>query len=167
MKTQILVFFFVFSCSTLFSQQKSDSIQKTKTDFPITLSSNTLGVDASALIFYGGASFGTSLNYECLISRKKSPYSYYLRTGVGYFGFGAGDQGILGLQIPVSIVYLSGKRNSHFEADLGCRVVSDFKSVFPYPIVNLGYRYQQPNEGLFFKALAGTDGLTLGVGYAF
>jgi hypothetical protein len=59
---------------------------------------------------------------------------------------------------------------NHFEINLGVRTIFaeqfDY-SCFYYPIANLGYRYQKHLGGFLFRALVGTDGITLGVGLAF
>ena len=70
----------------------------------------------------------------------------------------------------MSVSILKGKGKNHFEVNLGVRTIFakqlDY-SCFFYPIANLGYRYQKPSGGFLFRALAGTDGITLGVGLAF
>ena len=170
MKTRLLILLLVFSSVGLFSQQQPDSIQKTKTNLPITLSKNSVGVDGSILFVFAAGTLGTSINYERLISKNDSfTKFYYLKTGIGYYFIGGGgDSGNFGVQVPVSLMYLSGKKNNFFEADLGCRAIIYEKSeITAYPIINVGYRYQRRGNRVYFKALVGTDGLTLGVGYAF
>ncbi len=59
---------------------------------------------------------------------------------------------------------------NHFEVNLGVRTIFNenlYYGCFFYPIANLGYRYQPTTRGFLFRALAGTDGITLGVGLAF
>ena len=167
MKTKILLFFFIIKCIDAFSQQLPDSISKTKTDFPITLSKNTLGLDISCVVF----TVGTSVNFEGLLFRNQTETkSFYVRFGIGYYMIGDVGGGLTeGIQIPISLVYLSGKKNHHFETDLGIRTIfpKDDYNVLGYPILNIGYRYQRPGNGVLFKTLIGTDGITLGVGYGF
>ena len=131
---------------------------------------NTIGIDGGFLYsgFLGGVS--SSINYERFINR-----FMILRTGIGYYLLAGSDSGINCKQIPLTINLITGRRNSYFEVDLGGRILFDIKDyknnpTFEnriFPIVNIGYRYQKPKGGLFFKSLIGIDGLTLGLGYAF
>ncbi len=167
MKTKILIFISIISCFDAFSQQLPDSISKTKTDFPIALSKYTGGLDISCVLF----GIGSSANFEGLLFRNQTgTKTFYARMGVGYYMIGDVGGGLTeGIQIPISLVYLSGKKNHHFEADLGIRTIFPKENyhLLGYPILNIGYRYQRPGHGVLFKTLVGTDGLTLGVGYAF
>jgi len=168
MKTQILIFFLVFSCLNLLSQEKFDSIQKTKTDFPISLSKNIVSLDASFLYvgMFGG--YGASFNFERLIFGNKTSDNFYIKAGLGYYLIGGSDTELIGFDLPLSLVFLSGKNHNHFEADIGFRTIFVNKNEkHSLLIANIGYRYQHPGNGILFKALAGVDGLTLGFGYAF
>ena len=168
MKTQLLIFLLVCSSVGLFSQQQPDSIQKTKTDFPITLSKNAVSFDASLLFLYVYGSIGGSFNYDhILIKNKENSQFLGVGTGIGYYLTGGENDGIHGVQIPLKLIYLIGGKSSYFETNLGARLIFFDKKIYEYPIINIGYRYQRPKEGLFFKALLGTDGFTLGLGYAF
>ena len=169
MKTRLLVLLFAFCCLSLYSQQiQTYSVPKSETQPPITLSKNSVGIDISSLYLI----YASSVNYERLLSRNEAcSQSFYVRVGVGYFIMGeVGGSSSDGIQIPTSIVYLGGKKSSHFEVDFGFRTIFDWNEATHetgYLIINVGYRYQRPGKGLFFKALAGTDGLTLGAGFAF
>lgn len=62
---------------------------------------------------------------------------------------------------------LTGKRNSHFETNVGLFVGSEVGDVFAAPLIEIGYRYQKPTGGFLFKAKLGNLGLGFGIGYAF
>lgn len=132
---------------------------------------NTFSVDGGLLYLGLIASISSSINYERYFDD-----NFFIRTGFGHYMILGQDTGYGGPQIPLTINFITGKRNSHFEADLGGRIIFDIKgdgldySSKPYviyPILNLGYRYQKPTGGFIFKALVGLDGLTLGAGYSF
>ena len=116
------------------------------------------------------------MNYEKLLL-KQSHYYIYGKIGVGYGAIGGNDISITGMQLPISLNILNGASNNHFEVNLGARTFFDipFDKVnsnvdhgfFIYPIVNLGYRYQQPNGKFLFKVLGGTDGISVGIGMTF
>ncbi|MCC6691555.1 MAG: hypothetical protein IT235_08495 [Bacteroidia bacterium] len=67
------------------------------------------------------------------------------------------------------IGFLIGKKNNHFDANVGAAFLALKESVFHFllPLVNIGYRYQRPEGGIIFKSYIGTEGLGLGLGYAF
>jgi len=170
MKKFLIIFFFF--CSIWSFSQKNDTEHNdynlTKTDQ--SYSKNSLGLDIGYFnyVFYDGTS--ALLNYERLLIQNLN-----LRLGFGYFAIPE-NKGFTALQIPVTINYLSGKSNNHFELDVGGRLTyfkyALNKYMFPNEymvslVFNLGYRYQNPSGGIICKALVGLDGLTLGVGYSF
>jgi hypothetical protein len=94
-----------------------------------------------------------SINYERLFPLK-SIYGISIRVGTSY----AIKQGVSAF--PVLVNLMTGKRKSHFEIGMGC--VSYFNVLYPnvetdidkYLIAltgNIGYKYQRPDGGFFFK----------------
>ncbi len=173
MKVKIIILFICVNVFTSFSQSVSINPEiKTKNEF----SKNVVGVDAGLLYVGFLGVVNSSVNYERRIF-SANVLSGYMRLGTGYFVVGASDTGYGGIQVPLSLNLITGKNNNHFELDLGCRAVFDIKNdgidyyenekVIPYPILNIGYRYQKPSSGFIFKSLIGLDGITLGIGYAF
>ena len=170
MKTLFLFLISTFISLNIFSQQlKADSAILVDTNKPLLIRTQSVGLDVAAFIFPNA-----SINYERLFFHNKTfSRSLYGKIGYGYFLALSRTEGILGMQVPASIVYLGGSKNHFFEADLGAKLIvfdnNDFRfnTINGYPILNFGYRYQNPINGNFFKALLGTDGLTLGVGFAF
>lgn len=173
MKTKLLIIVLCLSFSITYGQNSDNVINKTqKQEF----SKNSVGLDGGLLyaLFFDG--YGSSINYERLIYNRNNSITH-LRTGVGYYVLGWQDGGYGGIQIPLTVNIISNKfSNNHFEIDLGGRAVFDIKNdgidysdekVRLFPIVNIGYRYQNPKGGFIFKSLIGIDGITLGIGYAF
>lgn len=163
MKTKILFLLFIIFSSSVFCQV---SKQNTTSKF----SKNTLTADGSLTYIAILGGFSSAINYERILS-SGSTFTSYGKIGVGYSIYGdVGGGEWSGMQIPVSVSILKGMGKNHFEVNLGVRTIfnKDFDyGYFFYPIANLGYRYQPTSGGFLFKALAGTDGITLGVGLAF
>lgn len=170
MKTKAILFFIlcVFSYLGLFGQQNINH--------KFQLSENTISNEYNFLYTFVLGGYGVTLDYEKLLSRQ-SNYNLYGKIGIGYGAIGGNDVGIAGIQLPLSLNILNGGGNNHFEVNLGARTFFDIPfdkvnsstdhRVFIYPIVNLGYRYQQPNGKFLFKILGGTDGVSLGIGMTF
>lgn len=167
MKTRLLILLLTLSCVSLFSQQfRTDSI------IP-KLSNNTISIDET----FGSNISATmsqtiSLNYERLLFKNKSnSFYYFIKAGIGKVQANLLFQDFSPeYQLPLSIVLLTGKNSGHFELNLGARMLYDkiYEPKFSlFPILDLGYRFQAPQNGFFFKALVGTVGITFGVGYAF
>ena len=108
--------------------------------------------------FYGRAGFGYVDVSTFIICNGQTAYG-------GSIGFGM----------------ITGKGNHHFEL-FGGGFFGFFKSknndsgLFrscrnfgnqAVPVVDLGYRFQKPGDGLFFRAKFGVYGLGIGLGYAF
>lgn len=170
MKTKALLFLILcmFSYIGLFGQLNNN--------FKYQLSRNTISNEYNFLYVLALSGYGVTLNYEKLLL-KQSHYYIYGKIGVGYGAIGGNDISITGMQLPISLNILNGASNNHFEVNLGARTFFDipFDKVnsnvdhgfFIYPIVNLGYRYQQPNGKFLFKVLGGTDGISVGIGMTF
>ena len=121
------------------------------------------------------------LNYEKHIS-SVGKVNWYGRVGGGYGvslidGLFDSSEGWGGLG---AITMLTGKKNSHFELNVGAFFSqkgevslgfamgdSTTDGVFIFPIFNIGYRYQKPSEGFIFRANIGAISAGLSVGYAF
>lgn len=190
-KTHITVFLkfaligilFFFNSLSVLGQDYylQDSVTKKTEKLKIekSFSKNTVSIDGGIMFLIVSGWVTYSANYECLLI--KGDYNLmYARIGFGYAAYGTDAYSYEGLQIPVTMNVLYGKDNNHFEVDFGGRFVYDnyrnfkpnvpdskYKPIAIFPIVNIGYRYQRPKGGVFFKSLIGIDGLTLGLGYAF
>ncbi len=110
-----------------------------------------------------GPLFQASMNYEFQIHNAKT-VTWYARLGAGGAGTVLGDGGPGGL---AAITMLTGKKNSHFELNGGTFIGSGSDGTFVYPLLDIGYRYQQPDGGFIFKAKLGILGIGIGLGYAF
>lgn len=101
-------------------------------------------------------------NYERQI-RSGAKVSWYGRVGCGYgqIFFTNGGAGGLG-----AITMLTGKKNDHFELNAGA-FIGDGDGTFIFPLLNAGYRHQEPNGGLIFRANVGIISLGISLGYAF
>ncbi|MGL5914334.1 MAG: hypothetical protein ACRCZB_09235 [Bacteroidales bacterium] len=146
---------------------------------------NTLSWSGSILLLRGH-----SVNYE----RQLYNYSFmnfYVNTGFGgvfFFkpvyptNYSRFTYLISSYAIPVSGVVLMGKKNHHFELNLGCYILfhttaklltangdrfSPDHNKYVMPIFNAGYRYQRPQGGFFMRAFTGVSGIGYGLGYAF
>ncbi|MFT4737496.1 MAG: hypothetical protein ACJAZM_003003 [Cyclobacteriaceae bacterium] len=127
-------------------------------------------LSASKLVIYGD--FGpnllgvpASINVEGLFLNKKK-IQLYARAGFGYgvIFFGPTGPGGLG-----ALSFLVGGGKHHFEVDGGVFVGQDSYDgdTFLTPIADIGYRFQKPGGGLFFKGKLGIVGFSIGLGYAF
>jgi len=173
MKTQLSIFLLIFSCLGIFSQQiQTDSNSKT-VSIVSKLPNNSISIDESFSFSRTIALKNLiSINYERLLFRNRSnSLNYFIKVGVGkvqandlYENYNPD------LQLPVSMVILYGKSCNLFELNIGMRLLDDKANEKKYSlfgILDFGYRYQAPRSDVYFKALAGTDGITIGIGYAF
>ena len=105
------------------------------------------------------------LNYEHKLFTYEKGYLFG-RVGAGYWA----DWAILGANFKFHLSYISGKKNSHLEFDVGAR----YKGEFVYssfikpggfsngdilPIVNIGYRFQKPGRPFVFRVGVGTESI--------
>ena len=160
---RLLVFMSILALSSItFSQSKKMSSKN-------NLNGNNISLNlGSALI-----ANGLGLKYERLIPRKKV---YYTLIGGAHFyrvNFFSVENH--------SIVYISNglitglKKRNHFEASLGLgwdQVQYESASGSGYnayfPAVNIGYRFQKPNESFVFRSGVGLPELIyFGFGLAF
>jgi hypothetical protein len=84
--------------------------------------------------------------------------------GLGYIGFliVSCSFGALG-----AVTLSTGKNNSNFKMNIGLFSEKKVADAITLPFINVGYRYQKPDEGFIFKAKIGTLVVGFGVGYAF
>lgn len=104
-----------------------------------------------------GQGFCYSLNYDRLFNTEKRFINSFT-AGFVYvpesIGFGDG----IYLGIPVSYNWLLGKKSHHFELGIGLTslLVNPNSNVgtdsYTYMTPKIGYRFQRPNGGLFFRA---------------
>lgn len=94
-----------------------------------------------------------NLNYERNIIQRPKSYSN-IRIGIGSFT----DLQFGGKYINASLIQLLGKRKSHAEVDLGCKLFLagtnlNFESprTFLIPDIYVGYRYENPENREFFR----------------
>lgn len=159
MKTFLTTTIFLLFSNFLFSQNPTES--STTNDPPINYANVNFNLEVSALI--------QSLNFETTIFRTKSNlFQLNGRVGVGYFyldflGVTQTFGSIVGFNL------LVGRQNSHFEASIGWffGVEKMFTYPWKWPVISIGYRYQKPEGGFFFRPHIGTTGPGFGFGYAF
>ena len=162
MKTFLTVIIFFLCCNVLYSQNPTETESSTTNNPPVNYANVNFNLEVSILI--------QSVNFETTIFRTKSNFFQLNgRVGVGYFYFnfmGGTTQKVGGI---VGLNFLLGSKNSHFEASIGWffGVEKNFTELIKYPIISIGYRYQKPEGGWFFRPHIGTTGLGFGVGYAF
>lgn len=122
------------------------------------LQPNNIYVEASV-----GSFSRATINYERRFFSGSS-LTWYGRVGFGATSNSNASTGFGGL---AAVSMLTGKKRSHFEVDAGAMLFTEGSRQFVYPVVNLGYRYQNPEGGLLVKAHVGIISFGLGLGYSF
>lgn len=142
MKRTVGIAVFLLSVFTVFGQEK-----------------NTLNVVDRNTIYAEafGQGFCYSLNYDRLFNTENR-FKNSFTAGFVYvpesMGFGDG----IYLGIPVSYNWLLGKKSHHFEMGIGLTslLVNPNSNLgtdsYTYLTPKIGYRFQRPNGGLFFRA---------------
>jgi len=110
-----------------------------------------------------------SINIEGRIYSNKTTRIYgRLGYGVAVIVMYDDGSGVIG-----GFTLLKGKKNNHFEVNLGGFFSRDGIAT-PYsdnqyvlPLLDFGYRYQKPSGGFVFRIKAGILGAGIGIGYAF
>lgn len=144
MKSLVISSFLVLFFSTVYSQEQARTAD---------IERNTVYVEAF------GQGLAWSANYDRLFNTNKT-FMNSLTVGITYVpefvGFGVGDTYV---GIPVSYNWLLGKKSHHLELGVGLTSMfviaantggSDIFYLAAAPKV--GYRFQRPQGGLFFKA---------------
>ena len=115
---------------------------------------NTIYAEAFGQGFFG------SLNYERLISPDSKVMSSF-SAGIIFAPKSAGFGDGMYLGTPLSYNWIFGKKNHHLELGVGFTLVateefsrSRFENFYTYLTPKVGYRYQRPGGGLFFRATA-------------
>lgn len=103
--------------------------------------------------------FNISLGYEKLVE-------------INGTGLAQGNTGNTYIDLlPISIGIVTGAKNNHFEINAGIAPYLNSKYVnypgYNWPIANIGYRYQKPENGFIFRIFLGSEGLGVGFGYGF
>ena len=124
-----------------------------------------------------GFFYGSSISYEYLLFKGQSKYlsslSAKLTYGiVAYPNFNSETESDLPSNMDfysyssISIVAITGKQNNHLEINSGLAYINDGSELMPY--IALGYRYQKPTGGLFFRTGVGFPefGVYIGLGYS-
>lgn len=131
------------------------------------LSKNSLYLDSG--IGYGGQ---VSFNYERRVySGEKT--TWFGRLGAGTAYLLTSDNNVwdvyTGTGGLAAVTMLTGKKNKHFELNVGAFIVDDPDKTTAgvYPLLDVGYRYQEPGGGFIFKAKVGILGLGIAFGHAF
>lgn len=163
MKTFLIATVFLLFSSFLFSQNPTETESSTTNNPPVNYANVNFNLEVSILI--------QSVNFETTIFRTKSNlFQLNGRVGVGYIylNFMGGGTiqkvgGIVGLNL------LIGRQNSHFETSIGWFLgfEKNFTERMTWPVISIGYRYQKPEGGFFFRPHIGTTGPGFGFGYAF
>lgn len=113
---------------------------------------NIIYLDFGIIFTGGAAAIGVGLNYERMLSDNIS-----IRTGVNVGILAAGRSGDAfsssGIGFPVSFNYMTNSKNK-FEIGAGAGPYIGFgnKKVSILPAVRLGYRYQEEEEGMLYRA---------------
>ncbi len=129
---------------------------------------NSIQIEGATLKYIGMY----SITYEHLVLSLNS-LNLFLSSGLGGWYFIPISQLYYGLSVPISINGIIGGRNSHFEFNLGLRYLffneNSDEGISPYfPLINIGYRYQNPSgKGLIFRSYIGCTGIGIGIGKAF
>ncbi|MDX2188785.1 MAG: hypothetical protein SFY32_02885 [Bacteroidota bacterium] len=96
-----------------------------------------------------------SLNYDRVINYK-SKFKQTFRIGLAYLPFSPLSE----IHLPFEYNFLFGKKDGHFEMGIGLtpalwtyQYISENDTRFGfYNYLRIGYRYQKPNGGFFFRA---------------
>jgi hypothetical protein len=142
MKKAVAITIFFTSVLSVFGQEKNPASN---------LERNTIYAEAF------GQGFCYSLNYDRLFNADKR-FMNSFTAGFVYVpkSMGFGDGTYIG--VPLSYNWLLGKKSHHLELGVGLtallvnpnsNTVTDF---YTYLTPKIGYRYQRPSGGLFFKA---------------
>lgn len=111
-----------------------------------------------------------SINLEALLDSSSSgKVHWYGRAGFGGTTVLFGPTGLGGLG---ALTMLTGKDKHHFEVSGGAFLGDDngagtHDGFFALPLLDLGYRFQEPGKGFMVRAKAGILGIGVGLGYAF
>lgn len=137
------------------------------------MSKLNLHIEGTTLLFVNSI----SINLERkLFSSNTEKIHLYGRVGYGYvevYKIFSSDQRASGGLLALTM--LTGKGSHHFEASGGA-FLGSYKSINDgspddgfqaFPLIDVGYRFQEPGEVFIFRAKVGTSGLGVGIGYAF
>lgn len=166
LRIDILILAVIVTCLLPFGSKCQEQV-KTK---------NTISIEGASYVLIGNY----SINYELTVL-STSNYDMNLSAGFGKWYVAPVTVIYYGNSIPVAINNVIGSGNHHFEVSAGARYTFiKVKNIqlFPFPevqeaptvwpIVNLGYRYQNPTgKGLMFRCFVGLSGIGVGVGKAF
>ncbi len=166
-----------YLCLTLLLATNHISAQ---TDSVREMSETTLHFEAATYVLLSSL----AINFERkFFSSETEKIHLYGRAGLEYVD-------ILGLIVcqgqrafggNVGVTMLTGKGNHHFEA-YGGAFLGSFRSknknesptsscrslgFRALPLIDLGYRFQKPESGFFFRAKVGVLGVGIGLGHAF
>lgn len=129
----------LFSFNILVSGQDSHSFQMRQKN-------------AVYLELFGNSASFFSLNYDRIIKQYQMGY---FNTSIGFAPLSYYGKGF---SVPVSVNYSYGEKNGHLEVGLGVVLnkSKDVDATIDYmrllANIRLGYKYQKPTSGLFFKA---------------
>ena len=154
----------LFLSAWCFSQEPSDNISKENQK--VNYARNSIYLECL------GTGLFSSLNYDRLFNTSKKLVNSY-SIGFSYWGkIKEAESSRLYLGIPISYNFLFGKKNNHFEIGTAITLsylrVTENISTFDEELllslfsIKLGYRYQKPLGGIFFRAtltpfIYGTD----------
>jgi len=145
----ILFAFLILSFSSLFSQ--SDKYFST--------------VLHRHAVYLNVGLFSLDANYEHKLMTYDKGYLFG-RVGFGYWA----DWAVLGSDVKFHLSYISGKKKSHLEFDVGLMFKGEFERIDIVnaggfsrsnliPILNIGYRYQMPGRPIVFRIGIGTESI--------
>jgi hypothetical protein len=129
---------------------------------------NIISIDGSSIIWWSGV----SINYE------REILSFHYLIVCGRLGTGAMTSGNVGggrqdgIVIKPTICLMTNTNNNRFELDFGLiRTISGNVFIDSYnyngnfPLINIGYRYQE--RWFSYRVYIGTTGVGMGLGYTF
>lgn len=156
MKVQIIKKMALLSIVALFYAHSAEAQLSEKPKF----SQSSIYADVSVGIIMHAA-----VNLEVLLSSGKKT-AWYGRMGGGIAGIAITAGGPGGL---VAITMLNGTGSKHFEMNAGVYIVEDNRNGnVVIPLINFGYRYQEPDGGLIFRSfISPLLSVGVGIGYAF
>ncbi len=179
MKTKLLILLFFISKAVIISGQNNDKA--------VTQNSKK----NSVFIEGGGNGFLGSVNYDRITGPIFEKLKISFRIGIGQNIVPFSYSPTLPIAPLVELNLLFGKEKHYFETGFGVNFSSStddnyygfhstspkrVTTLFPYETFRLGYRYQKPNGGLFFRAaftpnfgsqLSGFFWIGVSLGYSF
>jgi len=101
---------------------------------------------------YYVSSLSGGLNYAVILNKTPDPFHIEIRAGVGLWDGWATN----GPYLVCTVNLLTGKHSNHLEIVLGQGLMIEKDYMNSMLLVNIGYRYQNPEKRFLFKVTCGT-----------